>query len=268
MPSSRSPPSGFGIVTRRTGLGRYVPCNSWSRITGHAFAGSGPLGHVQTIHAPRLCWPSPVSTLAAGSLSSAPPSAALTLCLGVSRRGRVASSLALARPASPSATACPPRSCGHLTPCVQHRHGVRTLLLVRPFAPLPAATTASADFSLRVPRRPFSHKARSPQVRTHSFTAQPPDLRHFALITRASRSLPARPARQRLLSGSCPSARSFAPRFLPTLGRPHAVALRFVRCDQLTAGLSPARVRPCRAHNPADEPIHARPPLVLVEPTR
>jgi hypothetical protein len=38
------------------------------------------------------------------------------------------------------------------------------------------------------PRRPFRHEARSPQVRTHSFTAQPPDLRHFALITRASRS--------------------------------------------------------------------------------
>jgi hypothetical protein len=28
MPSSRSPPSGLGIVTRRTGLGRYVPDNS------------------------------------------------------------------------------------------------------------------------------------------------------------------------------------------------------------------------------------------------
>ncbi|MHB1455275.1 MAG: hypothetical protein ACYCYM_15205, partial [Saccharofermentanales bacterium] len=37
-------------------------------------------------------------------------------------------------------------------------------------------------------------------------------------------------------------------RFLPTLGHPHAVALRFVRCDQLTGGLSPPRVRPCRAH--------------------
>jgi len=60
--------------------------------------------------------------------------------------------------------------------------------------------------------------------------------------------MPARPARQRLLSGSCPSARSFAPRFLPTLGHPHAVALRFVRCDQLTVGLPPTRVRPCRAH--------------------
>jgi hypothetical protein len=36
-------------------------------------------------------------------------------------------------------------------------------------------------------RRPFRHKAGSPQVRTHSFTAQPPNLRHFALATRASR---------------------------------------------------------------------------------
>ena len=31
----------------------------------------------------------------------------------------------------------------------------------------------------------------------------------------------------------------YAPRFLPTLGHPHAVALHFVRCDQLTAGLAP-----------------------------
>jgi len=48
---------------------------------------------------------------------------------------------------------------------------------------------ASADFSLRFFfRRPFRRKARSPQVRTHSFTAQPPDLRRFALTTRTSRS--------------------------------------------------------------------------------
>jgi hypothetical protein len=38
-------------------------------------------------------------------------------------------------------------------------------------------------------RRPFRHEARSPQVRTHSFTARPPDLRHRNLVTRASRSL-------------------------------------------------------------------------------
>ena len=31
------------------------------------------------------------------------------------------------------------------------------------------------------PRRPFSHKVRSPQVRTRSFPAQPPDLRRLSL---------------------------------------------------------------------------------------
>jgi len=40
-----------------------------------------------------------------------------------------------------------------------------------------------------LPRRPFRHEARSPQVRTHTFTAHSPDLRHFALVTRASRFL-------------------------------------------------------------------------------
>lgn len=36
MQSSRSPPSGLGIATRRTGLGRYVPDNRCSRIARHA----------------------------------------------------------------------------------------------------------------------------------------------------------------------------------------------------------------------------------------
>jgi len=40
----------------------------------------------------------------------------------------------------------------------------------------------------------------------------------------------------------------YAPRLLPTLGHHHAVALRSVRCDQLTTGLPPARLRPCWAH--------------------
>ena len=67
-----------------------------------------------------------------------------------------------------------------------------TLLLVRPFAEkktrlLRPLLTSRSDFFFH--RRPFRRKARSPQVRTHSFTAQPPDLRHFALTTRASRFL-------------------------------------------------------------------------------
>lgn len=40
----------------------------------------------------------------------------------------------------------------------------------------------------------------------------------------------------------------YATRFLPTIGHPLAVALHFVRRDQLTAGLAPAGVRPCWAH--------------------
>jgi len=49
---------------------------------------------------------------------------------------------------------------------------------------------------------------------------------------------------------------AYAPRFLPTFSHPHAVALHFVRCDQLTAGLAPAGVRPCWAHQkkPRQEP--------------
>jgi hypothetical protein len=60
--------------------------------------------------------------------------------------------------------------------------------------------------------------------------------------------LPARPARRRLRSGSCTSARGFAPRFLPTVGRPSAVAVRFDRDDLLSVGLAPTRQRPCGAH--------------------
>jgi len=40
----------------------------------------------------------------------------------------------------------------------------------------------------------------------------------------------------------------YDPRFLPTLDHLHALALPFVRCDQLKAGLAPAGGRPCWAH--------------------
>jgi len=70
-----------------------------------------------------------------------------------------------------------------------------TLPLVRPFA-CGSALNHPTDYYglcwLLAPARhrcPFRHKARSPQVRTHSFTARPPDLRRFPLITRASRFL-------------------------------------------------------------------------------
>ncbi len=64
-------------------------------------------------------------------------------------------------------------------PSVRHRSADETLLLVRPFASRllrPLLTSHSVS-----PRRPFSRKAGSPRVRTHSFTAHPPDLRHLSL---------------------------------------------------------------------------------------
>ncbi len=74
-------------------------------------------------------------------------------------------------------------------------------------------------------RRPFSHKARSPQVRTHTFTAQSPDLRHFALITRASRSYARSPC------SAAPSIRFLFidSRFMLHASSPHSVALMQLR---------------------------------------
>jgi len=121
---------------------------------------------------------------------------------------------------------------------------------VSAFPAQPPTTMAAADFSLRLARSPFQARGEiSPgknailPCTTAGFT--PPDLWPQELRG----SLPARPDRHRLLSGSCPSARSFDPRFLPTVGRPSAVALHFVRCGQLTRGLSPPKLRPCWAHN-------------------
>jgi hypothetical protein len=97
--------------------------------------------------------------------------------------------------------------------------------------------------------RPFRRKARSPQVRTHSFIAQPPDLRRLSFGHKG-------------FAVSCPLAlldsafypvlvhrlAIYDPRFLPTFGHPYAVALHFAHCDQLAGGLAPPGMRPCWAH--------------------
>ena len=150
----------------------------------------------------------------------------------------------------------PRRFRGHLTQCWSHRHGLRTRLLVWPFVALlgllgqPSTTATSADFSLQLTTVTLSGTRRDlPRSRTHSFAAQPPDLRRLTfdhesfavscpLALVATASYPVRiPRLAASLHASSPQ--SVAP--LP-------VALRFVRCDQLTTGLSPARVRPCWAH--------------------
>lgn len=62
-----------------------------------------------------------------------------------------------------------------------HRHAGLTLLLVRSFVPhrrlLRPLLTSRSDFH----RRPFRHEVRSPQARTQSFPAQPPDLRRLTV---------------------------------------------------------------------------------------
>ena len=115
--------------------------------------------------------------------------------------------------------------------------------------PATPATTTSADFSLRHSRRPFRHKARSPQVRVallHRTTAAstPPRLGHESFVVFGPLALLGNAFYAVLVHRLA----IYAPRFLPTFGRPHAVALDFARCDQLAAGLAPTGVRPCWAH--------------------
>jgi hypothetical protein len=86
----------------------------------------------------------------------------------------------------------PPRSPQHLT------HGLAALHVLRLSLSFGPSRSPSGLVGLVLPllrplltsrsgssRRPFRHKARSPQVRTHTFIAQPPHLRHLALVTRA-----------------------------------------------------------------------------------
>ena len=131
---------------------------------------------------------------------------------------------------------------------VTHSRSVLRFCLMASSAPA-SATMTSADFSLQQCRRPFRREARSPQVRTHSFIAQPPDLRRLSLGHKG-------------FAVSCPLAlldsafypvlvhrlAIYDPRFLPTLGHPYAVALHFAHCDQLAGGLAAPEVRPCWAH--------------------
>ena len=96
--------------------------------------------------------------------------------------------------------------------------------------PVQAATTASADFPLAAHRRrPFRHEAGSPRVRTHSFTARPPDLRRFALVMRASRLLARSPC------SAAPSIRFLfiGPRFTLHASSPRSVALAQLRFASL-----------------------------------
>jgi hypothetical protein len=116
---------------------------------------------------------------------------------------------------------------------------------------------AAADFSLRVTTSPFQAQGEiSPGKNalllctTAGFTPLRLDHKSFAVMGPLA------------LLGSAfypilvHRLADYAPRFLPTLSHPHAVALHFVRRDQLTAGLPPAGVRPCWAH-PNKKPVNS-----------
>ena len=82
-----------------------------------------------------------------------------------------------------------------------------------------------------------------------TFIAQPPHLRHLAFGHKSfAVSRPLALLGNAFYAVLVHRLAIYAPRFLPTLGRPHAVALHFIHCDQLMAELAPAGVRSCWAH--------------------
>src|ERR1035437_6282852 len=79
-----------------------------------------------------------------------------------------------------------------------------------------------ADFcrEVRTPYDVLSHEVvtpcRSPEVSSIAFRASPPNLRFAPLMDMGFAITGPLAQRSRLIFGSCPSARTFAPRFLPT----------------------------------------------------
>ena len=140
---------------------------------------------------------------------------------------------------------------GLLAPGPSETHGWCALPSVRPFAAAPSLLRPLLTARSASRRCPFGHEASAPQVRTRSFPAPSPHLRrlgldHKSFAIACSLALPGTAS----YAVRVPRRAVFAPRFLPTLGHPHAVALHFARCGQLTGGLAPPRSRPCWAHKP------------------
>jgi len=115
---------------------------------------------------------------------------------------------------------------------IPENHVLLFAITVRAFPTLDVGNMPSADFCRRVRMSCpiLSHVSvtgsRSPEVSSTAFPASPPDLR-FASLMEMGFAITCPLARcSRLLSGFCPSARTFAPRFLPTPPRDDAVALR------------------------------------------
>jgi hypothetical protein len=95
-----------------------------------------------------------------------------------------------------------------------------------------ATNMSAADFcgAIKAPCDAFSHhsvtRSRSPEVSSTAFRAPPPNLRFASLMEMGFAITGPLARRSRLLSGFCPSARTFAPRFLQTPPHDDALALR------------------------------------------
>ncbi len=122
-------------------------------------------------------------------------------------------------------------------------------------SPTARPTMPSADFcaGVRVPRGPLSLVAetrrRPPEVSSTAFAAHPPDLQHGPLMDMDFAVSCPLVRRWRLVSGFCPSTRTFDPCFFQTPPRGDALALRYdFTSIRLSKGLSPSSCRTCSAH--------------------
>ena len=84
--------------------------------------------------------------------------------------------------------------------------------------------------AVKEPYGAFSHesvtRSRSPEVSSTAFRTQPPNLQPVPLMDRGFAKPGPLAQRSRLRFGFCPSARTFAPRFLRTPPHDAALALR------------------------------------------
>ncbi len=249
MPSSRSPPSGFGsspVAPASAGTFPPEPVRG-CQATPCADEPRSPRW-TDRPHQPRPCWPSPVSKLFAGSRAPGPLPAAPALCSARHSAGRslhrcpVQTGL---HPVSPR-TAPLSRASDAWLPaslCLKHSSSFGPsprIRLLRPLLTSRSGSTPSpfqAQGEISPGKNAFLHRTTAgstpPPLGHESFAVHGP----LALVGTAS--YPVLVHRHAV----------YAPRFLPTLGHPHAVALHFTRCDQLVAGLPPAGMRPCRAHH-------------------
>jgi hypothetical protein len=126
---------------------------------------------------------------------------------------------------SSAAPAVSTREAGHLRRFAVETHVRCAFLIVRSFV-LRWTTTASAAFSLRSSslRRPFGREAGYSQGKSTPLPCTTGVFTRLSLDHRGLQFIACSPRSASPLSASCTSARKSAPRFLPTLGYPHAVA--------------------------------------------